>query len=57
MKISSTFESNNLAIINANGREGLYLPFSMEMMVCLDTPNSSANLSCEYPNSCLNFAR
>lgn len=35
------------AIFKAKGSEGLYFPFSIEMIVCLDTFNFKAKVSCE----------
>jgi len=35
---SSMYRSNTFAILYANSKDGLYRPFSMDMIVCLDTP-------------------
>ena len=35
-----------LAILNASMIDGLYLPFSREPMVCLDTCKAAASSSC-----------
>jgi hypothetical protein len=49
LKISSIRQLNNFAILKAKIRDGLYLPFSNEMIVCLDTSNFSERSSCVNP--------
>lgn len=46
MKISSIDILKYFDILNANKIDGLYLPFSNELIVCLDTSNSKAKSSC-----------
>ena len=41
--------SKNLAILNANIMDGLYLPFSKDPTVCLDTSRAFASSSCVIP--------
>lgn len=41
--------SKKRAILNAKMIDGLYLPFSSEPIVCLDTSSANANSSCEIP--------
>src|SRR6056297_1626934 len=43
MNISSILLPKYLAILKANKIDGLYLPFSSELMVCLETSKISAN--------------
>src|SRR5579871_1042412 len=45
MKTSSTFFSNARAILNAKGRAGSYLPFSMATMAWRETPARPANVA------------
>jgi len=53
-KISSTFLPNCFANFIANSKVGLYLSFSIAMIVCLLTPNLSAKSSCRNPALFLN---
>lgn len=41
------------AILYASIMEGLYRPFSRELMVCRETPMDFANSSCRMPRSFL----
>ena len=47
--IDSFITEEGRAILNARRMEGLYLPFSNEPMVCLDTSNAAASSSCRIP--------
>lgn len=51
---SSTEVFNNFASFMASSRVGLYLLFSIAMIVCLVTPNFSATSSCRNPSSLRN---
>ena len=58
---SSSSSSNNCsmvtlntpAILRANLSDGLYVPFSKYIMVCLVTPTFSASASCDMRSFCL----
>lgn len=52
-KISSTGRCNSFAIFIASSNVGLYLLFSMAMMVCRLTPRTFAMSSCRSPASFL----
>jgi hypothetical protein len=45
MNISSIAHPNVLAILNANDKDGLNLPLSIDITVCLETPIFSENSS------------
>lgn len=55
--MSSMLKLKKLANLNANTIDGLYLPFSSEPIVCLDTPIAFARSSCLIPFSCRNFSK
>lgn len=46
VKMSSTRSLKNFAMRSASVTDGTYLPFSIDMMVCLDTRTASARTSC-----------
>lgn len=46
MKIASIGVLKYLAILRASMVEGMYLPDSIEMIVCRDTPTACARISC-----------
>lgn len=47
--MSSVEHLKNPAIFRASGRLGIYLPRSIEIIVCLDTPIAPASSSCVRP--------
>lgn len=50
-KKSSMLRPKNLATLNASRMDGLYRPFSSEMMLCRLTPIAAVHSSCRTPSS------
>src|SRR4051794_17582836 len=49
MKIASTVSPKLRAMSSASGRDGRYRSFSIELIVCRDTPSALASSPCDMP--------
>lgn len=47
--MSSIFNSNNLAILKASGKDGSYLLVSIAFIVCRETSSAFARSPCDHP--------